>query len=276
MSRQLTAFAFALGVCVLAICPCHAADEKQPGAGSATKSAVPAAAKSAEKAPSDTSPPEKMTLEKSLEQSVSFDYAGVPLKDVIDHIKVRCGVAIYLDNKALSDANIAQDVPISFGLSGIPLRSALRYMLENIGLTYIVDHDVLLITTEEVAKATILHARLRHSRLSGSGIEPRRPRRRRLPPSSGDQLPVSPRETWSMRTKAPAAFVWCPPRSRSWSPKRATYTRRIHFALSRSARLPTREHGRVIRVHAPLTRIYRLVPPASGGACDREPTPIAT
>ena len=151
-----------------------------------------------------------------------------------------------------------------FGLSGILLRPALVVTcLENIGLTYIVDHDVLLITTEEVAKATIstrvydIHDFLAaESNLDGLGESDSAIVR-------AISTCVAP-ETWS--ADGGTGSICLVPAAQSIV---VTQTGDVHERITLlladlRARLPTR--GTAAQSESrPLTRIYRLVPPASGG-----------
>ena len=58
-------------------------------------------------------------------------------------------IDIHLDKKAMDEAGIGADVTVSKNLKGVPLRLALRSMLHELGLAYVVQDDVLLITTTE-------------------------------------------------------------------------------------------------------------------------------
>ena len=89
---------------------------------------------------------------KALDEPTEMDFVETPLKDVIDSLKSRHGIEIQLDTKALTDAGVTADTPITKSLKGISLRSALRLMLAEHELAYIIDHEVLLITTADVAK----------------------------------------------------------------------------------------------------------------------------
>jgi hypothetical protein len=60
-------------------------------------------------------------------------------------------VEIQLDQKALEDSGIALDKPVTKNLKGISLRSGLGIVLRDLGLSYTIDNEVLLITTKEKA-----------------------------------------------------------------------------------------------------------------------------
>jgi hypothetical protein len=89
-------------------------------------------------------------IEVALEKPASrFEFNETPLRDVIAKIREAHSIPVELDQKVLADAGFDLDTPITQCLSGISLRSALRLLLDNIGLTYLVKNEVLLITTRE-------------------------------------------------------------------------------------------------------------------------------
>ena len=65
------------------------------------------------------------------------------------------GIEIQIDHRALEDIGIGSDTPITRNLKGITLRSALRLMLKEMDLTYVVRDEVLQITTPEEAESEL-------------------------------------------------------------------------------------------------------------------------
>ncbi|MGI9176387.1 MAG: hypothetical protein ACR2IT_00850, partial [Pirellulales bacterium] len=93
----------------------------------------------------------------ALDEPVSrFEFTETPLRDVIAQIRDAHNIPVELDVKALEDAGIDLDTPITQNLSGISLRSALRLLLGNIDLTYLIKDEVLLITTKEKAQENLV------------------------------------------------------------------------------------------------------------------------
>ena len=125
MFRNLVVLTCALGVCgIAARSISRAADEPTPAAKAGAKPAEPTDAKDRDKPQGDeVKPPAMLAIEKALEQPCSFDYVDTPLKDAVDHIKLRCGIEIQLDHRALAEVSIPEDKPISVEIKGIPLRS---------------------------------------------------------------------------------------------------------------------------------------------------------
>jgi hypothetical protein len=90
-------------------------------------------------------------INQALKETTSIEFQNEPLADVIDYLKAKHGIEIQLDNQALTDAAIGPSAPVTRSAKGIRLRSALRLLLDDLGLTWVVRDDVLMITTKERA-----------------------------------------------------------------------------------------------------------------------------
>lgn len=80
-----------------------------------------------------------------------WSFTETPLRDVVAHIKDGLGLPITIDMKALEDAGIDLETPITLDASTGTVRSALRRILDPIALTWMVRDECLLITTQETA-----------------------------------------------------------------------------------------------------------------------------
>ncbi|MBU6277298.1 MAG: hypothetical protein KGQ61_11730 [Planctomycetes bacterium] len=92
-------------------------------------------------------------LEKPVE---SLEFSETPLRDVISQLQDSQGIPIQVDTKALEDAGLDLDAPVTRNLSGVSLRSALRLILGDLDMTYLVKDEVLLITTKEKAAEDLI------------------------------------------------------------------------------------------------------------------------
>ena len=63
-------------------------------------------------------------IRKALDQPTSIEFVEAPLQDVIDYLKDLHGIEIQIDTKALEDASIGPDTPVTRNLKGITLKSA--------------------------------------------------------------------------------------------------------------------------------------------------------
>ncbi len=96
-------------------------------------------------------PAEKRILD-ALKSPTTLEFIETPMQDVVDYLKDLHGIEIQIDKKALDDIGLPTDMPITRNLRGITLRSALRLTLRELGLTYVIEDEVLLITTPEEAE----------------------------------------------------------------------------------------------------------------------------
>jgi hypothetical protein len=92
---------------------------------------------------------------RTLASPTQLEFIETPLQDVIDFLKDQHQIEIQIDTKALNDVGIDPTTPITKNLKGISLRSALKLMLRELELTYVIQDGVLLITTPEEAETRL-------------------------------------------------------------------------------------------------------------------------
>jgi hypothetical protein len=90
-------------------------------------------------------------IKEALAQPTEMDFVNSPLSDVADYFKDYHGVTIQIDQKSLREANVDSATLVTMKLKGVTLRSALNLILKEIGLTWTIRDEVLLITTPEAA-----------------------------------------------------------------------------------------------------------------------------
>ncbi len=98
---------------------------------------------------------EKRILEE-LDKITSIDFVEVPLQEAMLTLKEQLGINIVLDEFALDTASISPEDPVTKTLDGVTLRSALRLMLKDLELTYVVRDEVLKVTTVEEAEEQLV------------------------------------------------------------------------------------------------------------------------
>ncbi len=104
---------------------------------------------------SSSNPAEKK-IQKELGEPTTIDFIDTPLEDVLNYLEDLHEIEIELDLRALDDLGIDSGSPINRSLQGIALRSALRLMLDDLDLTYIIDNEVLIITSVEEAETRLV------------------------------------------------------------------------------------------------------------------------
>jgi type II secretory pathway component GspD/PulD (secretin) len=99
---------------------------------------------------------------KRIEQALSaplhrtgLDYAEQPLSDVVTQLSDEYGIPILLNKVALEEAGIGTDKPVTVTVHNLSLRSALRLMLKSLQLAYVIEDEVLFITTAEDAEKNL-------------------------------------------------------------------------------------------------------------------------
>ena len=90
-------------------------------------------------------------IQQALTKQIDWDFNEIPLSDVVEALHKDLKIPIRLDTRALNDLGVATDVPIIFKLSGITAKTALKQMLQDLGLTFCPEEEVLVITSPEVA-----------------------------------------------------------------------------------------------------------------------------
>lgn len=93
-------------------------------------------------------------IQAALQSKTNFNFPDVPLSKAIGTIQNQHGINIFIDALALQELGLTVDEPINVSLSGISLKSALNIILNPIGLDYVVNNEVLKITTTDDVTTT--------------------------------------------------------------------------------------------------------------------------
>lgn len=92
----------------------------------------------------------------ALEQPTECDFTQTPLTDVMDYFSSKHAIEIQIDSKALSENGIDESVPVTKHLKNVSLKSALRRILAELGITFVIRDEVLLITLNNEADAWLV------------------------------------------------------------------------------------------------------------------------
>jgi hypothetical protein len=87
-------------------------------------------------------------IERALDKPVTLNCVETPLKDIIAQLKADLEIEIQFDNRELDGIGISTDTPITFHAQSVPLKEALHGVLCNIGASWEIRHEVLLITSD--------------------------------------------------------------------------------------------------------------------------------
>jgi hypothetical protein len=96
--------------------------------------------------------PEEKKIIKALSTPLNIQLEDSTLKDVVEYLQDKTGVVINVPNSVLEDKGITYKTPVSVNLKNVTMRTILKKVLADVGLTYVVDKGTILVTTEERAK----------------------------------------------------------------------------------------------------------------------------
>jgi general secretion pathway protein D len=94
--------------------------------------------------------PVEREIHKSLSKGVEVRFINRPLSEVMDTLGRMAGVNVYLDPQGLNAEGVTSDTPVTLNLTqAISFKSALNLMLSPLGLSYVIQNEVLRITSEQ-------------------------------------------------------------------------------------------------------------------------------
>ncbi len=100
--------------------------------------------------------PSEARIRRELDAPTSMEFIETPLNEAVGYLKDLHGIEIQLDARALEQAGIFSDTPVTTELKGVSLRSGLRFLLRPLDLTYVIKDEVLLVTTLDAASQEIV------------------------------------------------------------------------------------------------------------------------
>ena len=98
----------------------------------------------------------ELDIERRLQTPVLLRYQDTPLTEVMHNLSELTGVNMHLDPRGLSQEGVNTDTPVTISLSKeISLKSALNLILEPLHLTYVINDEVLKITSEQLRDGAV-------------------------------------------------------------------------------------------------------------------------
>jgi hypothetical protein len=84
--------------------------------------------------------------------SPGLDFVDTPLEEIVSALQDAYKIPVQLDRPALDEIGLDSSEPVTISLNNVSLRSAMRLMLEQLQLTYMIRDEVLMITTRDAAE----------------------------------------------------------------------------------------------------------------------------
>jgi len=88
-----------------------------------------------------------------LRDEIQLQLTATPLVDAVVLLNQQHGISIGIDHRRLAAAGIRPDVRCTLDVKDVPLASALQKLLGDVGLTYVVEDERIVITTPENASS---------------------------------------------------------------------------------------------------------------------------
>ena len=93
----------------------------------------------------------ELEIQQSLKKMVDVNFDGEPLYTVLDSLAKMAGINVFLDPAGLDAHGVTRETPVSLELrKPVSLKSALNLILEPLELSYIIQDEVLRVTSELV------------------------------------------------------------------------------------------------------------------------------
>lgn len=97
------------------------------------------------------STPAEDKVRERLERREDVDFHELRLSGLLDHLRKQ-GLPVTADEKAITDSGGTLDLPLTFKAKQVPLKFALRSMLKEHELGYLIRDDALVVTTDAAVK----------------------------------------------------------------------------------------------------------------------------
>jgi hypothetical protein len=94
---------------------------------------------------------EKSILQ-ALNTTISVNLRNSKLEDVIEYLQTYTNQAILLDKESLKEVEASYDTPVTLSVKGVAVRTVLRKILADLGLTYVIKDEAIQVTTAQRAK----------------------------------------------------------------------------------------------------------------------------
>ncbi|MEZ6056879.1 MAG: hypothetical protein R3C01_09245 [Planctomycetaceae bacterium] len=91
---------------------------------------------------------EELRVREALNKTVSLHFQDEPLVNVMDYIASQYMINVYVDPSGLLESGVTSNTPVTINVDGVSLKSALRLILNQFMLSYVVEDEVLKITSQ--------------------------------------------------------------------------------------------------------------------------------
>jgi len=95
-------------------------------------------------------------LLKSLDSPITIGYKNAPFEEVMTFLSNKTGQNIVVGKETMAQAMIESNTPVSITLNGGAVKTALRKVLQDYGLTYVIRNETIQVVTLEQARSMLV------------------------------------------------------------------------------------------------------------------------
>jgi len=92
------------------------------------------------------------SIMRSLESPITLDLKNRPFTEVMQQLSTGMKLPIVLDKSALTELEVDSNTVVNLKVDGVSTRTAIRTILNNMGLAYVIRNETILVTTQSKAK----------------------------------------------------------------------------------------------------------------------------
>jgi hypothetical protein len=98
---------------------------------------------------------EKAILQ-ALNTRVTVNFKNSRLEDALEYLRTVTGQSIVLDPEAVKEVEASYDSPVTLSAKGVTIRTVLRKILNDLGLAYVIQNEVISVTSAQKAKESMV------------------------------------------------------------------------------------------------------------------------
>ena len=88
----------------------------------------------------------------ALNSTIAVNFRNSKLEDVIEYLQTYTGQAILLDREGMKDAEVSYETALTLNVKGVTVRTVLRKILADLGLTYVIKDETIQVTSAQRAR----------------------------------------------------------------------------------------------------------------------------
>jgi hypothetical protein len=98
-------------------------------------------------------PDANMLTQVKMEKIIDVEFVETPLEQALGNLSEKTQIQFHMDNRALNDAGITSDTPITFHLKNMPTEMILRLLFRDVSISYWLEDGVVIVTTQDEVDA---------------------------------------------------------------------------------------------------------------------------